>query len=94
MEKIFEIYIKTTPERLWAAITDDETRRRYWFGVGVTSTWKPGSLFRAGHPRVPTAIHEGENLVVDPPRKLVQRHRHLRLRRFRQPDPADRRDGK
>ena len=72
MEKIFEIYIKTTPERLWAAITDDETRRRYWFGVGVTSTWKPGSLFRAGHPRVPTAIHEGENLVVDPPRKLVQ----------------------
>ena len=72
MEKIFEIYIKTTPERLWAAITDDETRRRYWFGVGVTSTWKPGSRYQANLPRAPAAIHQGENLVVDPPRKLVQ----------------------
>src|SRR5687767_15368110 len=37
MEKVFEIYIKTTPERLWQAITDDEMRRRYNFGVGVRS---------------------------------------------------------
>src|SRR6266702_2992233 len=35
MEKVFEIYIKTTPERLWEAITDSELRRRYNFGVGV-----------------------------------------------------------
>jgi hypothetical protein len=33
MEKAFEIYIKTTPERLWKAITDTEMRRRYSFGV-------------------------------------------------------------
>src|SRR5438093_4142997 len=26
MEKVFEIYIKTTPERLWEAITDGEMR--------------------------------------------------------------------
>src|SRR5438093_12063368 len=32
MEKVFEIYIKTTPERLWEAITDTELRRKYQFG--------------------------------------------------------------
>ena len=35
MEKVFEIYIKTTPERLWEAITDPEMRSKYNFGVGV-----------------------------------------------------------
>src|SRR5665213_3300506 len=33
MEKIFEIYIKTTPERLWEAITNAEMRKKYSFGV-------------------------------------------------------------
>src|SRR3954447_12066862 len=33
MEKVFEIYIKTTPERLWEAITDPEMRAKYSFGV-------------------------------------------------------------
>jgi DNA-binding transcriptional ArsR family regulator len=33
MEKVFEIYIKTTPERLWEAIDDPETRRKYTFGA-------------------------------------------------------------
>src|ERR671933_2031377 len=35
MEKVFEIYIKTTPERLWEAITDGELRKRYSFGVAT-----------------------------------------------------------
>src|SRR3981189_1002190 len=35
MEKVFEIYIKTTPERLWEAITDSEMRRQYTFGAGI-----------------------------------------------------------
>ena len=30
---VFEIYIKTTPERLWEAITDPEMRAKYSFGV-------------------------------------------------------------
>src|SRR3954453_8514589 len=36
MEKVFEIYIKTTPEQLWKAITDSEMRKLYTFGVGIT----------------------------------------------------------
>ena len=72
MEKVFEIYIKTTPERLWEAITDTEQRARYSFGVGVVSDWTPGSRYESIHPRAPMPISEGENLEVDPPRRLVQ----------------------
>ncbi|HLC04446.1 MAG TPA: SRPBCC domain-containing protein [Anaerolineales bacterium] len=81
MEKVFEIYIKTTPERLWQAITDPEMRRKYTFGVGVYSDWEPGSPFRAetGPETISPsmAIAEGEILEVDPPRRLVQSYRAL-----------------
>ena len=72
MEKVYEIYIKTTPERLWQAITDSELRRRYNFGVGIDSEWTDGSPYTSGHPMAHGALAEGENLEVDPPRRLVQ----------------------
>jgi uncharacterized protein YndB with AHSA1/START domain len=70
MEKVFEIYIKTTPERLWEAITDSELRRSYNFGVGIESDWTPGSRYESASG--PIQIAEGENLEVEPPRRLVQ----------------------
>jgi uncharacterized protein YndB with AHSA1/START domain len=73
MEKVFEIYIRTTPERLWEAITDSETRAKYQFGMRVTSDWTPGSRFEMSHPGAPGLLGEGENLEIDPPRRLVQR---------------------
>ena len=72
MEKVYEIYIKTTPERLWEAITDPEQRQKYNFGVGVTSDWSEGSSYESVHPGAGISIAEGENLEVDPPRRLVQ----------------------
>jgi uncharacterized protein YndB with AHSA1/START domain len=72
MEKVFEIYIKTTPERLWEAITNPELRQQYNFGVGVTSEWTPGSKYESVHPGAGLTIAAGENLEVDPPRRLVQ----------------------
>jgi uncharacterized protein YndB with AHSA1/START domain len=75
MEKVFEIYIKTTPERLWQAITDTEIRRKYTFGASVTSSWKQGARYEAVGQGTP--IFEGENLEVDPPRRLVQTFRAL-----------------
>src|SRR2546423_357188 len=72
MEKVFEIYIKTTPERLWEAITNDEMRRQYNFGVGVNSDWTAGSRYEGVHPAAPAPLLEGENLEVEPPRRLVQ----------------------
>src|SRR6187397_1897796 len=68
---VFEIYIKTTPERLWEAITDPEMRAAYSFGVQTHSDWMPGSGYSASVPGV-VDIAEGENLEVDPPRRLVQ----------------------
>jgi uncharacterized protein YndB with AHSA1/START domain len=81
MERVHEMYIKTTPERLWRAITDPELRCKYSFGVGVYSDWKPGSSYAGRttdmtiNPNMP--IVEGENLEVDPPRRLVQSYRAL-----------------
>jgi uncharacterized protein YndB with AHSA1/START domain len=72
MEKVFEIYIKTTPERLWEALTNAELRAKYSFGVGVQSDWTPGSRYTGVHPNAPGPITQGENLEVDPPRRLVQ----------------------
>src|SRR5690242_8211480 len=69
--KVFEIYIKTTPERLWEAITDPEMRAKYTFGVVTESDWTPGSSYKSSVPGV-IDIAEGENLEVDPPRRLVQ----------------------
>jgi uncharacterized protein YndB with AHSA1/START domain len=72
MEKVFEIYIKTSPERLWEAITDPEQRAKYNFGVGTRSDWSPGSEYLARHAAAGVEIAAGENLEVDPPRRLVQ----------------------
>jgi DNA-binding transcriptional ArsR family regulator len=77
MEKVYEIYIKTTPERLWEAITSSEMRQKYSFGVGIKSEWSSGSPYEATHPHSPALLSEGENLEVDPPRKLVQSFRAL-----------------
>jgi uncharacterized protein YndB with AHSA1/START domain len=77
MEKVFEIYIRTTPERLWDAITDPDIRGKYHFGGTVTSDWTPGGRYEFGHPSAPGLLGEGENLEVDPPRRLVQTMRAL-----------------
>jgi len=72
MEKIFEIYIRTSPERLWEAITDPAIRAKYHFGAGVESDWTAGSHYALIHPGAAGPLVEGENLVVDPPHRLVQ----------------------
>jgi uncharacterized protein YndB with AHSA1/START domain/DNA-binding MarR family transcriptional regulator len=77
MEKVFEIYIRTTPERLWEAITDPEIRAKYNFGASVNSDWKKGSKLDMGVARVGMALGEGEVLEVDPPRRLVHTMRAL-----------------
>lgn len=70
MEKIYETYIRTTPERLWEAITDGETRAKYNFGVACNSSWSPGAHIEMRH-NSGVVVGEGEVLEVDPPRRLV-----------------------
>ena len=73
MEKVFEIYIRTTPERLWEAITDPETRSKYHFGAGVHSDWTPGSPLEMAPPGG-RSLGEGEVLEVDPPAPAGPHH--------------------
>ncbi len=72
MEKVFEIYIKTTPVRLWEAITDPDLRATYSFGLRTVTDWSPGSTYESFHPSMEGPFVTGENLEVDPPRRLVQ----------------------
>jgi len=71
MEKVYEIYIRTTPERLWEAIIDPEIREKYHFGTKVHSAWTPGARLEMSHQGADGLLGEGEVLEVDPPRRLV-----------------------
>ncbi|MBO0747056.1 MAG: metalloregulator ArsR/SmtB family transcription factor [Acidimicrobiaceae bacterium] len=71
MEKIYEIYIRTSPERLWEAITDPEARSKYAFGVACNSAWTPGAHIEMRHEGAGVVLGEGEVLEADPPRRLV-----------------------
>ncbi|MGH9259951.1 MAG: SRPBCC family protein, partial [Acidimicrobiales bacterium] len=54
------------------AITDPEIRSKYSFGNLVESDWTPGSRYEVTNPKASGLLGEGENLEVDPPRRLVQ----------------------
>jgi uncharacterized protein YndB with AHSA1/START domain/DNA-binding transcriptional ArsR family regulator len=72
MEKVFEIYIRTTPELLWEAIIDPEIRSKYSFGARISSDWTPGSSYELSARDGSVPLGEGEILEFDPPRRLVQ----------------------
>jgi uncharacterized protein YndB with AHSA1/START domain len=63
--------IKTTPEKLWQALTDPEFIRRFWFGVKAECDWKAGSPWRISLPDGRVA-DSGEILESVPPRRLVK----------------------
>lgn len=72
---VYVTYIRTTPDKLWEALTTPEFTRRYWFGVSMKSDWTLGAswklMFEDG--RIADA---GEVLEIDPPRRLVLSWRH------------------
>jgi uncharacterized protein YndB with AHSA1/START domain len=63
-------YIKTTPERLWQALTEGAMTKQYYFSGTVKSDWKNGSTYRFTGPKGELQI-EGKVVEADPPRKLV-----------------------
>jgi uncharacterized protein YndB with AHSA1/START domain len=71
MEKVYEIYIRTTPERLWEAITDADIRAKYNFGMRAVSDWTTGSRIEMKHEKADGLLGEGHILEMDPPRRLV-----------------------
>jgi uncharacterized protein YndB with AHSA1/START domain len=71
---VYVTYIRTTPEKLWKALTEPEFTRRYWMGTTQESEWKPGAswkiLFADGR-----MADSGEIDEIDPPRRLALKWR-------------------
>ncbi len=59
MEKVFEIYIRTTPDRLWEAITDPDIRSKYQFGARIESDWTPARRIEMAAPVRRAAARRG-----------------------------------
>jgi len=72
---IYVTYIRTTPEKLWAALTDREFMKQYWFGSHCESEWRAGSPWKlVSHEG--QLLDAGEILEAEPPRRLVIRWQH------------------
>ena len=73
---VYVTYIRTTPEKLWSALTTDvEFMKQYWFGVHCESQWRPGSAWKMVYSDG-TISDSGEILEAEPPRRLVIRWQH------------------
>lgn len=68
-EFVYTAYIKTTPERLWQALTDPAFTRRYW-GVAFETDWKPGSTITWHEESTTMADPEQVVLEAEPGRRL------------------------
>jgi uncharacterized protein YndB with AHSA1/START domain len=42
-QQVYELFIRTTPEALWQAITDGQVTRQYFFGTAIKSSFEPGA---------------------------------------------------
>ena len=69
---VYVTYIKTTQEKLWAALTDKATMKKYWFGAYAETDWKPGSpwALKFDDGRI---ADSGKILECDPPHRIVIR---------------------
>ena len=70
---VYVTYIRTTPEKLWSALTDDvEFMKQYWFGTHCESQWTPGSSWKhvSGDGQI---LDAGEIVEAEPARRLVIR---------------------
>ena len=87
--QIYRIYIETTPEKIWEAITDPEWSEKYYYGTRVDYDLNPGGAYRAvpGAPMLagfeamgmdaPDVVVDGTVIESDPPRRLVHTWRLL-----------------
>jgi uncharacterized protein YndB with AHSA1/START domain len=69
-EFVYVTYIRTTPEKLWQALTQPEFTRKFWVGTVQQCEWKVGAAWKLMAPNGRVA-DAGEVVEIDPPRKLV-----------------------
>ena len=69
---VYVTYIRTTPKKLWEALTDPQVIPRYRLGTTITCDWRKGSPWKISRPDGSLA-DSGEILEIDPPRRMVIR---------------------
>jgi uncharacterized protein YndB with AHSA1/START domain len=67
---VYVTFIRTTPEKLWQALTESEFTRQYWMATTQESDWKPGASWRIAKPDGGTA-DSGEVIEIEPHRRMV-----------------------
>jgi uncharacterized protein YndB with AHSA1/START domain len=72
---VYVTYIRTTPQKLWSALTDAEYMKQYWFGMRCESEWTAGSSWKLVSSEGQT-FDAGEIVEAEPPRRLVIRWQH------------------
>ncbi len=72
---VYVTYIRTTPEKLWQALTDPEFTRKYWVETWQECGWQKGASWKIVAPggQVPDS---GEVVEIDPPKRLVLSWKH------------------
>src|SRR5262245_61003550 len=68
-EFVYVSYIRTSPERLWAALTEPAFTRRYW-DMTLDSAWTPGAPIAWCRGEMVLDDPEQVVLAADPPRRL------------------------
>jgi uncharacterized protein YndB with AHSA1/START domain len=75
---VYVTFIRTTPEKLWEALTDPKFIRQYWFGSTIDSAWKKGApwTLKKSDGQTDTV---GEVLEIEPLRRVVLRWQNERV---------------
>lgn len=71
---VYVVYIRTTPERLWSALTTPEFAQQYWRGARPEADWRPGGAWELILPDGRVA-DTGEIVTFEPPARLSIRWR-------------------
>jgi uncharacterized protein YndB with AHSA1/START domain len=71
---VYVTYIRTTPEKLWTALTTAEFLKKYWFGMNIETDWKAGSPWKLVFPDGRVA-DTGDIVEIEKPKRLVLRWR-------------------
>ncbi len=69
---VYVTFIRTTPAKLWEALTEPKFIRQYWFNATVECAWEKGSPWKMLRPDG-SLTDAGEILEIDPPRRMVIR---------------------
>jgi len=71
---VYVTYIRTTPAKLWEALTTPEFNKKFWFGMYQQSEWKVGAPWKLLNSEG-KVFDAGEVLECDPPKRLVLKWR-------------------